>query len=51
MNTIPKVIKELDKSHQEFGLDSLTFQIVMQDLKLQLREYCEKNGIKEVVGK
>jgi hypothetical protein len=23
----------------------------MQDLKLQLREYCEKNGIKEVVGK
>ena len=48
MNTFKETIKEIEEAHNQFGLDSLTFQIVCQDLRLQLREYCEAHGIKEV---
>jgi len=48
MNTYTQTIKQVEEAHKEYGLDSLTFQLVMQDLKFQLREYCEEHGIKEV---
>ena len=48
MNTIPQTISEIEESYNQFGTDSLSCQIAQQDLRLQLREYCEKNGIGEV---
>ena len=43
-----KITYSIEKAYQEEGTDSIEFQREMQNLKQQLREYCEKNGIKEV---
>jgi len=51
MNTFQKTISEIENHYNQFGEDSLSCQIASQDLRLQLREYCEAHGIKEVVGK
>ena len=48
MNTIPKTISEIENNYNQFGVDSISCQISQQDLRLQLREYCEAHGIGEV---
>ena len=51
MNKFTETITDIESKFQQFGTDSLSCQISQQDLRLQLREYCEAHGIKEVVGK
>ena len=48
MNKFNETISEIEENYNQFGTDSLSCQIAQQDLRLQLREYCEKNGIQEV---
>jgi len=48
---IKQKTQELEETFQNMGWDSLAFEIDNYELKIMIRDYCERNGISEVISK